>query len=192
MKLTSIECSLAKLDSQSGHIAALLDALGNPSEWHYTGLCTENPESKGRCACGQHGIRWEFHVEHGENKAVIGSSCIAHFQQITPELFASLHEAKLLLEARLNQARKEAKAALAAAANNALWIQYAALRDRAFSLFDGYKNERRRVPQNLYFFCCSNQEKYRRRNPPPYTRASSLQKWLTSAIKCVEYVIENP
>ena len=100
----------------SAHAAALLRALGNPSEWKYTGLVTEDPACQGRCACGQQGIRFEFHLIHADRPAVVGSTCVDHFKEISPELYSALNAARLDLDEKLKAEKRAAADAVMAGA----------------------------------------------------------------------------
>lgn len=86
MNINQIEKTLEYKQANMHHVNALIRALGNPSEWTYTGEMIDTGALKSYCACG-HPIRYEFVIEHPESKkrAVLGSTCIEHYAHFSPE-----------------------------------------------------------------------------------------------------------
>lgn len=190
MKIESIKTELESVEARGGHIDALIKALGNPSEWTYTGEVIDAQGSQAFCACG-HPIRFCFKISHAtQGETHVGSTCIDHIALITPELGAVLTEAREKLREQLNEAKAKAKRAAADAVNAALWTQYAELRQIASDRIMDQRSRNVRVKQELYAFF-HYRDKYNRKAPPEYVQAGVLKKWLVAAIKRVEWVLAN-
>ena len=54
-----------QLENEMSHRQALIDGLGEPHKYVFTGEVTDYEKPIGQCACG-HPIRWAFHVRHNE------------------------------------------------------------------------------------------------------------------------------
>ena len=107
------EKTVERTEGSVHHVEALIAALGNPSEWEYTGDVTDaGTYGVAKCACG-HPIRFQFHIEHPDGrKAIVGSTCVNHFATINPTLHAALVEALEGVKAKLaadKRAAREAK-----------------------------------------------------------------------------------
>lgn len=169
--------------ARAAHVQSLLRALGNPSEWTFNGAVTDTGrEDGGRCACG-HPIRYLFHIEHTtRGAACVGSTCINHIAEISPELGAALGAARERLESSLAEAKAKAKRAIADAENVRLWNEYQIEREKAIARHRANRAAGIRSPYSLWQFCDGWREKYNRQSPPEYTRACDLKKWITRAL----------
>jgi len=63
-------------------------ALGDGSEWDYTGQCYEDEKAEGECVCGKTGIRFLFAVQNVRTKetAWLGSCCINYFPGVSEDV----------------------------------------------------------------------------------------------------------
>lgn len=86
MNLKQLETATDEKANNLAHVQALINALGNPSEWIYTGVMNDCGAPVSKCACG-HPIRYEFMIEHPTTgkKNVLGSTCIEHYAAYNPE-----------------------------------------------------------------------------------------------------------
>lgn len=190
MKIEKIQSELENAEVRGGHIDALIQALGNPSEWIYTGEVIDAKGSQAFCACG-HPIRFCFKIRHAtRGETHVGSTCIDHIALITPELGAALTEAREKLKEQLNEAKAKAKRAAADAENAALWVKYTALRQQAVDRNQSMRERNQWAPAELYAFLYYR-NKYNRKTCPEYVQAGVLKKWLVAAIKKVEFVLAN-
>lgn len=192
MKLDTLYQAEAKTANQLAHVGALLDALGNPSEWSYTGTVIDTgANSQAKCACG-HEIRYAFIIAHPcKGQSQVGSACIDHIALITPGLGDQLVAARQALEADIAAAKKAAAKAQADAVNQALWADYCAKRDSIRAMHKANRDNRVRSPREAWYFCEGWHEKFNRTNQPEYSRAADLRKWLEKAITRVESVLKG-
>ena len=182
---TAIESTESKIERSAGevaHVRALLEALGNPSEWSYTGEVSDALAPVAKCACG-HAIRFCFHIEHpAGRRAQVGSTCIDQIACISPELGQRLLAARAELEAKLSALKSQAKRAAANERNAALWAEYSALRDDRISTAKAMRLNGQRVSSELYFFAFSGVCRHRRMKCPEYVNPGTLRKWIEAAI----------
>lgn len=190
MKIDDIMAETGRTSSKLGHVQALLDALGDPSKWTYTGTCADaGPDSKEKCACG-HPIRFCFILTNEGNQAQVGSTCIETVGQVNPALGATLREAQDRLEKELAEAIKVARKARQTEENTRLWEEYCAKRDSAIARHRQNRNSGLRSPFNLWFFAESHRETLRAFRQPEYQKPALLAKWLKRAIAHVDFVIQ--
>lgn len=184
MKHHELETATETLGARQAHVEVLLKALGNPSEWTFTGTVNDaGNDGRSKCACG-HAIRYEFVIEHpARGQAHVGSTCIDHLAEITPELGNALKQARADLLRRIQEAEAQARAAAADAVNAKLWSEYCVARDEALAKHKLNIDRRLRSPHALWFFCQSTRERYRRYSPPKYAKAYALKRWLETGIK---------
>lgn len=191
MLTDTLHTELEHTELQRAHVSALLSALGNPSEWEYTGTVVDAGQSEAKCACG-HPIRYCFEIRHAtRGQTHVGSTCIDHLAAITPQLGAALTAAREKLEAEIKAAEAAAKRTAADAANAALWNDYATKRDEARRRHAANRAAGRRSPYDLWHFVESWREEWRRNTPPQYVRAADLRRWIERAIKRVDFVLSH-
>ena len=177
-----LEGAAEKQARAGNHVRQLMATLVNPSEWEFTGEVIDAGSPCAFCACG-HEIRFCFQLSHptrGVNH--VGSTCINHIAQISPELGAKLQAADDDLQKRLAEAKAKAKRALADAENTRLWAVYEQARDAARAAHEANRRSGVMSPRDLWYFCEGYKEKYRAWSPPEYTKAGPLKKWLVAAI----------
>jgi len=77
-----------RAQGRAAYHRALASVLGNGADWEYRGECLDNGKPVGKCSCGHPGIRFEFLLRHksGQRTAIVGSTCIGHWQGISQEL----------------------------------------------------------------------------------------------------------
>lgn len=88
-------------------IVAAFQKLGDVNDWEYTGECYTIAGGRffwERCVCG-HTIKTVYVLQNRINggKAKVGSTCIDHFREYSPELFVKLTAAR----AAQRKARKQ-------------------------------------------------------------------------------------
>jgi hypothetical protein len=159
-------------EHKSWNLRALTAALGDGTDWEYTGQCSEDPSSSGVCTCGHLGLRFLFiirNVKNGETK-IVGSTCINHFQNANPKLVEAIVADCEKLRQAAAERIKEAKA-LAAETEIAelleklrslLWMlaerlgaatkpfEFKHYNGTSYEMVVGY-NQTRRVTRELYF-----------------------------------------
>lgn len=187
-----LQNEIGEKEGRLHHVQKLLENLGNPSEYEYTGQVIDAGSSNAQCAC-THPIRFCFIIKHQKSgrQAQVGSTCINHIASISPELGIVLTEAKDKLERELAEAIKKSKRAKADEENVKLWEEYCVLRDRAKAMHKTNRENYRKSPYPLWWFCESHDEKYRKSAMPEYTRAADLKRWLTTAIMRVNNAIRG-
>lgn len=81
------ECA-ARAAGRASYHRALAAVLGDGANWEYRGECLDNGRPVSKCSCGHPGIRHEFLLRHkgGQRTAIVGSTCINHWQGISQEL----------------------------------------------------------------------------------------------------------
>lgn len=180
----------ARVDAKLHHVAALLQALGNPSEWKYTGDIGDAGNSECYCACG-HPIRYMFFIEHPQRgRAHVGSTCIEHIAHVAPELGDTLRAARDAHLQKLAELKKAAKRAQDDAENQRLWAEYCAARDAAIAAHRANRQAGRRSAWDLWSFAESYRCTWRKFQPPVYLRACDLRRWLTRAINVARSVLQ--
>lgn len=106
---------LNRLEDELGYAEKLLENLGDPSEWRYTGeMADAGPGATKevdppRCACG-HEIRFIFFIEHPtKGRSQVGSTCVRHFKDVNPQLYQDLLRAveKMVEKVREEERKKE-------------------------------------------------------------------------------------
>jgi len=165
------------------YLASLIAELGNPSEWEYTGVVNDRGQQDGKCACG-HPIRYEFCIEHPDGReAVVGSTCVEHFEQVNPTLFAALTNAVEELKTKLAADKKAAKEAQQdeeiarlkeereklAATLKARFVEEEKMRTRGWVSEDTY-----------YGYCAA------RRQPKEYKRKCDYLRWYRESIETLK------
>jgi len=90
---------LGRLEDSVSYYGRLIEALGNPAEWEYTGKMIDtgvgaaSAVNAPQCACG-HPIRFVFIIKHPmKGETQLGSTCIGHFEHVNPTTFKALTEA---------------------------------------------------------------------------------------------------
>ena len=81
---------------------------GSPQDYRYTGIINDTRPVGSNCACGMP-IRWEFVLEHKHNpndRKVIGSTCIEHFKDISPEEYLKMATSLEDFKDRMKKAKK--------------------------------------------------------------------------------------
>lgn len=190
MLIEKLQGDIAKKEGNLHHVQRLLSALGNPSEWSYTGRVIDAGPDGSECAC-THPIRWCFIIKRNGNTAQVGSTCINHIASISPELGQVLIAAKEKLEAELAETVKKIKRARADEENQKLWEEYCLLRDRAKAIHRANRADYRKSPYQLWWFCEHHDEKYRKHTIPEYTREADLKRWLKKAIESVTNILKD-
>lgn len=187
-----LQKDIEKKEGTIHHVKKLLENLGNPSDYEFTGQVFDAGNSGAQCAC-THDIRYCFIIRHKDNRkeAQVGSTCINHIASVSPELGQILLNAKDKLESELADAIKKAKRAKADAENQLLWEEYCILRDRAKAIHKANRDNYRKSHYQLWYFCESWDEKYSVKKIPDYTRAGDLKKWLIKAIERVNFVLHE-
>lgn len=152
-------------------------ALGNVKEWEYTGECNDaGPRSMAQCICGHH-IRFIFTLHNTRTGATahVGSECINHFQEYSPELYATLCKALEELRARIKAEKKAQKEAEEAAALSEAGQKWAETRFKARRVVQLVKESNSRsswLPTEAYYLqCYANQDK-------AYKSTRGRIKWL--------------
>jgi hypothetical protein len=76
-------------------VKQFIDTLGDVKDWHHNGVVIELPFATGMCVCG-HQIKFEYVIVNSKTnrKETLGSECINHFKDYSPELYASLIASK--------------------------------------------------------------------------------------------------
>lgn len=110
----------ATAEASSQYAARLALVLGNGANWDYRGECLELAWPTGVCSCGHRGLRFLFtlHHKHEERRAIVGSSCVETYADISPALVKRLKEDAARLEAAA--ADREHRAAIAAQSSEVL------------------------------------------------------------------------
>lgn len=117
------------------HVQALIDALGNPSEWEYKGEMVDHDKNRTKCSCG-HPIRYEFILHHANGRtAPIGSTCVDHYAVIRPEDAAAMQETLKKHMEKLAASKKEAKKLLQDAEIQDLVEEAGALKKEIWAMF---------------------------------------------------------
>ena len=191
MKAEILEQKIEKVSGESAHVSALLLALGNPSEWAYTGEVIDAGNSEAACACG-HPIRYCFLITHPtRGMTQVGSTCIDHIAGITPLLGERLIAAREALEKELAECKIKAKHAAADSENEQLWKEFIVARDIARFAHKNNRDHGVRSPRELWYFCEGWKEGYNRNSPPKYSRRGDLKKWIIRAIVRAKSVIQD-
>lgn len=85
MNVKQLETITDQKATNLSHVQALINALGNPSEWIYEGEMNDCGAPVSTCACG-HVIRYEFIIHHPDGRTnKLGSTCIEHYAAYNPE-----------------------------------------------------------------------------------------------------------
>lgn len=188
----TLESQLNQTAGEASHAAALIAALGDPSQYEYTGQCIDAGQPVARCACG-HQIRYCFIIRHkvNGNTAQVGSTCIGHFEGINPGLYTSLLEAVADLEARI----AEEKAKVRRAAQDA---EIQPLRRRRFFLRLALgdiqiRAEARhvRTPREVWIATRSHGSGFFKVREKPYKSPSGLKKYLEREIATLEGIFQK-
>jgi len=91
-------------DGQAAYLERLMAKLGDGRDWEYRGECGEDGQCGGVCSCGHTGLRWLFQIHHRTTgaRAIVGSTCISHFELANPELVGAIRADadRLMAEAR--------------------------------------------------------------------------------------------
>jgi len=191
MKTEQLQTEIEKIESQGSHVAALIAALGNPSEWSYTGTCVDAGKAEAVCTCG-HEIRFCFIITHPtRGQTQVGSTCINHIAEITQDLSAALVAARDQLESDLKATKAKARKAAADRENQQLWDQYSALRTQALQRYTANQDAGQCSPRDLRYFVEGWYEKLNRSTPPEYIRSDDLRRWLLKAISRVNRAIAS-
>jgi hypothetical protein len=82
---------LEKAELRAAFIKSFIDKLGDVKNWNHTGNVIDLKKPTGFCICG-HAIRYMYELKNNEKLAYVGSECINHFQDYSPELFDSLNK----------------------------------------------------------------------------------------------------
>ena len=91
-KISALQTRLDGIEERTDYTEKLIKNLGDPSQYEYTGIVNDSgKECTARCAC-THPIRYEYIIEHKitKKKASVGSTCINHFAEVNPKLYAAL------------------------------------------------------------------------------------------------------
>ena len=163
--------------------ANLTAALGNPSEWEYTGLITQSgPPNFAHCACG-HPIMDCFHIKHPDGRTqIIGSTCIEYFQD-AGRIYGQLSEALKTLEIKYAEAKKAAKKSANEIKVSDARSAYESRYDTLLARFKAYREMGQMAPRDLWRAMASH---YRiHRTAPEYSRACDYLKWYTKQTKAL-------
>ena len=181
------EKALCKTKDALGHKKALLDALGNPSLYDFTGdVVDAGKGSISKCACG-HPIRWEYIIEHRitNQRAKVGSTCIEHFQFVNPELYEKLTEAVKVTEEEIKEIKRKAKKAENQEKVQKAKKEYEQLATEVYNRYQDYRNRGEYAPYELWWAAthncgnCKKTYKTARRYINWYNRqAKTLQNFL--------------
>lgn len=189
MKIDELAKSSAKNEARTAHAAALIAKLGNPAEWTFTGVVADAGGDAAQCACG-HNIRWCFIITHpAKGRAQVGSTCIDHIAEITPELGARLVARREEIAAEIAATKAKAARAAKDAENAALWEKYAAQRDALRAKHKANRAAGYRSSSELWYFCEGWSCKYNRTNPPEYSRAADLKRWINKALNYTQKLL---
>ncbi len=166
--------------------ANLTCALGNPSEWEFTGEVTQaGPPRFANCACG-HPIMDCFHIAHKDGRrAIVGSTCIEYFQDagiIYGELTAALES----LKKRIAEAKKAAKRAADEIKVAEARAAYEARYDTLLCRFRAYRERGEMAPKPLWIAMASYYRVHR--TAPDYQRPCDYLKWYAKQMKALENI----
>jgi hypothetical protein len=176
-----------KATSRLHHVETLVAKLGNPSEWEHTGVVNDLGRPEGECACG-HAIRYEFCLEHPDGrKAVVGSTCIDHFEHINPALYASLKGALDGIREKLAADKRTAREAQQDAEVEKLKAERAPLVD---TLIARYK----KAKADSYNGYVDNEDIYwgyrvAQQKPKQYKRRCDYIRWYKDSIETLKRYI---
>ncbi len=82
------------MTNQARIVKDFIDTLGNVKDWSFSHV-VELDFPVGACVCG-HPIKFEYYIANSKTgrEVTVGSECIGHFKEYTPELYASLTSGK--------------------------------------------------------------------------------------------------
>lgn len=185
----------SQIDAQAGArlwSAALVDALGAPAEWSFTGRvhdcgegCTQRLDPP-RCACG-HPIRFCFIVTHPtKGETQVGSECINYFQAAA-SIHAALLEAEATLQQQIAEARRKAERAAADQLAAGATTRY---KDALALAQARYRELAPRAPRRLWELVQSN--KWRLPSEPPeYQAAKRIVTWCERKISELQDAMQD-
>jgi len=183
-KIERLETEAAKEESGVHHFQALVRALGDPTQYFYTGKYRDTGKGNNEnCACG-HPIRYVFYIRHKKTKkgAKIGSVCISHFAKVNPEAVVEMEKdfkklmKKLAIEKKKGaRAKRIAKMAPEKKSAHKLATQYVRNYDRKSKKDDIYLGKR------LWKFRYNDRIKFSKKGwvpyPKQYKRVADFIKW---------------
>lgn len=127
--------SAAAMLDQSHYAARLALVLGNGADWDYRGECFDLRWPTGNCACGHRGLRFLFTLHHKRESrtAIVGSSCIETYADISPALVKRLQADAERLAALAADREERARIAAQSSEVQALMRQWSAAEYRTDS-----------------------------------------------------------
>jgi len=193
--INKIERKLEKLSSQQHYIGNLIAALGNPSEWVFTGEVGDaGKNSRSNCACG-HPIRYIYYIKRPRDGALsqVGSTCIDHFQEINPEMYAALKEAQEKLEGDLAEKKGKAREARQQAEIERLDNEFNQRKKAMLALFEKSRSYGQYfVPNWLrWLFNYRNRKNYLHAGVPDYERNADYIRWYKKQIEMLDNLYEE-
>jgi len=195
--VSKTERKLERMANKAHYIGNLIAALGDPSEWEYTGECVDaGKDSTQKCACG-HSIRYVFYIKRPRDSATnqVGSTCIDHFQGINPALYENLKQAEEKMKKRLAEMKKKAKEAKQQAEVERLEQAYKAKRQALVELYNKYRGgdtsyyARYRIPPWLYELFNWRRRRFIPFEAPRYQRKTDYIRWYNEKIKWIDELV---
>lgn len=181
-KIRQTENLLSKKEGKLEWSQRLIDSLGDPSKYIYTGTVNDNKHCNGFCSCG-HPIRYEFIVEHKETKKqkIIGSTCIDYFQNVNPTTHQNLVNAVDELHKQLAADKKATREMMLNEEIEQLHNVWSVLVDMSIAYLQTLKSEDNWLPHDAWEF-----SRYKlKQSMPEYKRLSAAKTWLEKQIKVI-------
>ena len=198
-KITKLQSALVDVEAKAHYSGSLIAALGNPSEYEYTGNCIDAGAPTAKCACG-HPIRYCFQIQHKQTKQlqIVGSTCIDHFAHIAPELYTALINAAQALQNQIANAKQQSKTAKDAAevaelkkqwdeklAQAREYIKSKSRTETRYNYHGSYALSGR-LPYNLWITWTKKTPK----EDPEYSRPSDYKRWYKKQIDHLDRLMQ--
>lgn len=189
-QISFLESKADNLESKIQHSDALIRALGDPSQWQWTGDIYDAGAPVASCACG-HQIRYIYPIINSQGLTnQVGSTCIYYFQEVNPEMAEKMRSALVELEEKIKQAKADSKKQEQDEEVKKLEVRFNKLISVAKEYKEWYKSKGKFCPKDLYAVATYYRWDWGgvEKNPPQYKRVNDYIKWYSQRIDRLEAI----